>query len=169
VSESSSRGSLRPRFCPQCGTALITGHDGERERRGCRHCGWIYEPPTSIEVVAVIEHGDGRIVRLRDGRALLPRDRLRWSEAPAAAAVRAAGEATGLDLGAPRFLGFIQSHDPQDPERFVISFCYVLQCEAPSPVLNRDSELVRLRDMPQTAAEPERYALDAYRAWLDRQ
>ncbi len=167
VSESSSKGSLRPRFCPQCGSPLAIGYDGERERRGCQRCGWIYEPPPTVEVIAVIEHSDGRIVRLDDDRLPLPRDQLQWGEAPDEAAVRVTATATGLRLSEPRFLGFIQTRDARDAERFVLTFCYVLQSEGQPPKVAA-AELVRLREMPERAGEQERYALDAYRAWLDR-
>ncbi|MBA3945829.1 MAG: zinc ribbon domain-containing protein [Herpetosiphonaceae bacterium] len=167
MSESNSKSSLRPRFCPQCGAALVTGYDGERERRGCRHCGWIYDPSPIVEVIAVIEHSDGRIVRLHDDQMPLPHDQLRWGEAPDEAAVRVAAMATGLRLSDPRFLGFIQTRDTSDADCFVLTFCYVLQSEGQPPMV-AGAELARLREMPQRAGERERYALDAYRAWLDR-
>ncbi len=167
MSESSSKGSLRPRFCPQCGTTLTTGDDGERERRGCRRCGWIYDPPPIVEVVAVVEHSDGRVVRLNDDGLSLPCGRLQWGEAPDEAAVRITATATGLRLSDPHFLGFIQTRDAGDAERFILTFCYVLHSEGQPPSVP-GAELARLREMPQRVGEPERYALDAYRAWLDR-
>lgn len=165
--DSGRTNGLRPRWCPQCGTALVIGHDGTRERRGCRRCGWIYEPTLTVQVVTVIEQGASLVV-VAGRPPHLPASALAWAETPETAATRTGHEQTGLRVVDPRFLGFVHTSDAADPERFVLSLCYVLQSEESAPSGRSGIERLRLGSLTGLAQPYERYALDAYRAWLDR-
>ncbi len=158
---------LRPRFCPQCAAALVVAHDGTRERRGCRQCGWIWSAAPAVLVAAVVEHG-GRAFVAAGPPAALPGGAPDWAEEPADAALRLAHAATGLRLSAPQFLGFIHLPSVADHERFALTLAFVVQCEAAPPAALAE-RFLRLRELPFLPDEAQRYALDAFRAWLERQ
>lgn len=158
---------LLPRFCPQCGAPLIVREVEGRERRGCRRCGWVYEPQPVLAVTVVIEH-DNNLVLIQTQAPALPYGPLAWGEDPAAAALRVGYTSTGLRLADPVFLGWVQTPEPTDPSLFVLCFCYVVQAEGPWRNAQPDVVALRLREVPYLSVVQDRYAVDAYRAWLER-
>lgn len=157
----------QPNFCPHCATPLAIASDGERERRGCQRCGWVYDPPLAVKVVVVIDHG-GQIL-LHTAPPTLPQGAPAWAEDPAETALRLGHSAIGWPLIDPRFLGFIHLAGQPTPDQASLFLCYVVQSNGPERPLPPDVHLVRLRELPFLPAEACRYAIDAYRAWLERQ
>lgn len=50
---------MTAKHCLRCGTALEVRSDGERERKTCPACGWVfYDNPLPV-VAAIVEHDDG--------------------------------------------------------------------------------------------------------------
>jgi ADP-ribose pyrophosphatase YjhB (NUDIX family) len=89
------------RYCPRCATPLVTRTVGDKPRRACPACDFIYFTDPKVGVgVLVIEEGKILLVR----RTMMP-ERGKWSipagfldrgEDPQVTAVREAREETGL-------------------------------------------------------------------------
>ena len=47
------------KYCPMCGRALTTFHDGERLRRRCEKCNWVHyrNPTAGVAAILLSEEG----------------------------------------------------------------------------------------------------------------
>lgn len=156
-----------PRFCPQCGALLIVTQHDVGEQRRCRRCGWRYEPQPRLAITAVVEW-EGSVVLVPNPTPCLPNGLLVWGEDPSAAALRVAHTVTGLRVADPQFLGFVQTADYEAAEEFTLTFCYVVQASGASLRALPTVHAARLRELPYLPSAACRYAIDAYRAWLER-
>lgn len=91
------------RFCPRCGTPLVTRQVGDRARRACNACPFIHFTDPKVGVgIAVIDGGRLLLVRRRMapeiGRWSLPAGFLDYGEDPQETAVREVFEETGLHV-----------------------------------------------------------------------
>ncbi len=93
----------RTRHCLRCGDALVSKHDGERERATCvrEGCGFVfYDNPVPV-VAAIVELGDDvvlvRAKNFPENWFGLVTGFLERGEAPDAGAVREVKEEIGLD------------------------------------------------------------------------
>ncbi|MDX1662673.1 MAG: NUDIX hydrolase [Candidatus Promineifilaceae bacterium] len=88
-------------YCPQCATPLVTREVGDRPRRACPACGFVYFTDPKVGVgVLVVE--DGRILLVRRvmnpgrGKWSIPAGFLDQGEDPRVVAAREVEEETGL-------------------------------------------------------------------------
>jgi ADP-ribose pyrophosphatase YjhB (NUDIX family) len=93
--------SARVRFCPLCGTRLVTRDDHGARRPTCPKCGYIhYRNPAPAAGVLLHERGQVLLVRRRyDPRAgawCLPAGFMEYGETPRHCALRELREETGL-------------------------------------------------------------------------
>jgi ADP-ribose pyrophosphatase YjhB (NUDIX family) len=90
-------------FCPLCATPMITRMVGDKPRRACPACGYIYftDPKVGVGVLVV---QDGKILLVRrvmnpeKGKWSIPAGFLDRGEDPRETAVREALEETGLQV-----------------------------------------------------------------------
>jgi NADH pyrophosphatase NudC (nudix superfamily) len=119
---------LVARFCLRCGHRLGTVHDGERRRRRCPRCGWIFYGNPVPAAAALIEHR-GRILLGRRARPPyagtwdLPGGFLEAGETPQGLA-REMREELGVGVRSQRFAGF--ATDRYGPGGFAI----LVRCSA---------------------------------------
>jgi ADP-ribose pyrophosphatase YjhB (NUDIX family) len=90
-------------YCPRCATPLETRRVGDKPRRACSSCGFIYFTDPKVGVGAlVVEDGKLLLVRRRmmpeAGRWSLPAGFVDRGENPREVAVRETREETGLEV-----------------------------------------------------------------------
>jgi ADP-ribose pyrophosphatase YjhB (NUDIX family) len=89
------------KFCPDCGSALLTKEIGGRERPACPACGYVAFGAFSLAVGALLWHA-GRVLLAQRGiepgrgRWTLPGGYVEQGETPDAAVAREVFEETGL-------------------------------------------------------------------------
>lgn len=88
-------------YCPRCATPLETRPVGDKPRRACPHCGYVYFTDPKVGVgVFVVEEGKVLLVRRRvppeKGKWSIPAGFLDRGENPMETAVREALEETNL-------------------------------------------------------------------------
>lgn len=87
--------------CLRCGVALVDRHDGERTRRTCPACGWVfYDNPLPV-VAAIVEH-EGAVILVRnhgwpEKMFALVTGFLERDETPEAGVLREVREELGLE------------------------------------------------------------------------
>jgi 8-oxo-dGTP diphosphatase len=87
------------RFCPLCGQALTTFHDGERLRRRCESCDWIHYRNPTVGVAVIILTDKGLwLGKRRSGGWCIPCGHVEWDEDIETAARREMLEETGLEV-----------------------------------------------------------------------
>jgi ADP-ribose pyrophosphatase YjhB (NUDIX family) len=165
------------RFCPLCATPLIRRATAEGERLTCPADGWTHYPMPYLAATVVVEL-DGGVVLLRRAIAPdagiwhLPIGHLEFGEPPAGAALREAGEETGLRLDEPVFLDFEYTPAIGDPAMYYLIFCY--RSNAVGGELRVDAENSEARvfapdTLPELKWSSQRRALAAWRAWKQGQ
>lgn len=90
-------------YCPKCATPLITRPFGDKPRRTCPHCGYIYFTDPKVGVgVLVVENGRLLLVRRsinpQKGKWSIPAGFMDSGEDPQITAVRETQEETNLDV-----------------------------------------------------------------------
>jgi ADP-ribose pyrophosphatase YjhB (NUDIX family) len=96
-------------YCPRCATPLVTRPVGDKPRRACPQCSFIYFTDPKVGVgVLVIDAGRVLLVRRtmmpEKGKWSIPAGYLDLGEDPAATAVREAFEETHLEVEIERLL-----------------------------------------------------------------
>jgi len=165
------------RFCPLCATPLIRRVGAEGERLACPADGWTHYPMPYLAATVVVELDDGLVLLRRAiapdaGIWHLPIGHLEFDEPPAAAALREAGEETGLLLDAPVLLDFEYTSAIGDPAMYYLIFCY--RANAVGGELRADEENSEARVFPPDALpelkwSSQRRALAAWQAWKQGQ
>jgi len=90
-------------YCPKCATPLITRQVGDKPRRACPDCGYVYYTDPKVGVgVLVVENGRLLLVRRamnpQKGKWSIPAGFVDSGEDPQKTAVREALEETNLDV-----------------------------------------------------------------------
>ena len=87
------------KYCPMCGQALTTFHDGERPRRRCENCNWVhYRNPTAGVAVILLSDEGLWLGKRRSGGWGIPCGHVEWDESIEEAAKREMLEETGLGV-----------------------------------------------------------------------
>ncbi len=103
-------------YCPRCATPLVTRPVGDKQRRTCPECQFIYFTDPKVGVGVMIIH-QGRILLVR--RAMTP-ERGKWSipagfldhgEDPVVTAAREVQEETGLQVEIEGLLDVYYNHE----------------------------------------------------------
>jgi len=116
------------RFCPFCGSALVTRMEEDRERRYCAKCDWTYYPRVAASVSAIIcDDRHVLLVKRRrnpfKGTWMFPSGFVDLGEHPDEALSREIKEETGLALQRSHLLGVFQSEDdPREYGHFVFFY-----------------------------------------------
>jgi len=101
---------MRSHFCLECGTQMVLQLIEGREREQCPRCGWIHYLHVKLSAAVLIEE-QGQLLLLQrahqpwKGSWNLPAGYVEVDETPEQAAVREAGEETGLEIEVERLLG----------------------------------------------------------------
>ena len=101
---------MKAHFCLECGTQMVTRSIEGRMREQCPQCGWIYYLHVKLSAAVLIEQ-QGQLLLLQrahqpwKGSWNLPAGYVEVNETPEIAAVREAGEETGLEIEVERLLG----------------------------------------------------------------
>jgi len=100
---------MRSHFCLECGTQMVLQLIEGREREQCPRCGWIHYLHVKLSAAVLIEE-QGQLLLLQrayqpwKGSWNLPAGYVEVDETPEQAAVREAGEETGLEIEVERLL-----------------------------------------------------------------
>ena len=100
------------KYCPRCGTLLVTHEQSGRQRPACPACRWIYFPDPKVAVAALVIH-QGKVLLVRRtntpmrGYWTLPAGFVDAGEDPARAVERECREETGLSVTTSRLLDVI--------------------------------------------------------------
>lgn len=107
---------MAPKFCPQCGTALVLATIHGRERETCPACGETFFHKPAPVVLAVIEHA-GQLVLIRRkldplaGYWAPPGGYVERGESLEDAVVREAREESGLEVVVDELIGVYSQVD----------------------------------------------------------
>lgn len=115
-------------YCPRCATPLATRRVGDKPRRACPACGFIYftDPKVGVGVMVVV---DGRLLLVRrvmnpeQGKWSLPAGFVDRDEDPAETAVRETREETNLHVAIESVLDVFYNA-PQDGASSTIFILY---------------------------------------------
>lgn len=92
------------RFCPRCGHTMRTRTVGDKPRRSCPQCDYIYFTDPKVGVGVFVLNAAGEVLLVRRvmnperGKWSIPAGFLDQGEDPQTTAVREAREETGLDV-----------------------------------------------------------------------
>ena len=90
------------KFCPRCGTPVVSEFHYGQNRPVCPACGWIFFADPKVAAAVLVEREDGRVLLVRrvnepfKGLWTLPAGFVNADEDPAEAAARECLEETGL-------------------------------------------------------------------------
>jgi 8-oxo-dGTP diphosphatase len=104
------------KYCPNCGTPVVSRLEAGRERPACPHCGFIHYDDPKLVAIAVIPV-DGRIVLGRRtmnpgiGLWAFPGGYVNRGESVHGALVREVREETNLDVETEHLLGLYSEDD----------------------------------------------------------
>jgi ADP-ribose pyrophosphatase YjhB (NUDIX family) len=115
------------RFCPLCGTPLVSRDDHGTHRPTCPNCGYIhYRNPVPAAGVILIEQGRVLLVKRRyaprAGAWCLPAGFMEYGETPRQCAVRELAEETGLSCRLDDLFGVYAGFD--DPRVRAVLILY---------------------------------------------
>lgn len=155
------------KYCPRCGTRLVTRHEFGRERPACPQCGWIHFDDPKVAAALLLER-DGKVLLVRRvnepfrGAWSLPAGFVDGGEDPARAAERECLEETGLTARATRVLDIIAGREHPRGADFVI--VYYGEIVSGDLCAGDDADLVEWfdrRDLPPLAFKATKAVLDA--------
>ena len=117
----------RPRYCPQCGSALVRRDDRGHPRPTCPQCGFIYyrNPAPAAGVILAGRDGVLLVKRRWPPRArlwCLPAGFMEYGESPTRCALRELREETGLSARLTGLFGVYAGHD--DPRVRAVLILY---------------------------------------------
>lgn len=98
------------RFCPYCGTPLVSRHVFGKPRSACPECGFVHFRDPKVAVIGVVT-ADDRVLLVRRaaeparGKWALPGGVMDAGEMPKSALARELMEEVGLEVEVKRFLG----------------------------------------------------------------
>lgn len=99
-----------PKYCSQCGTALVIRYEGDRPRPTCPACGFVHYLNPAVAAAALVEER-GRVVLIRRrvppraGYWGLPAGWVEADESTEEAAIRETAEEAGLKIAIDGLLG----------------------------------------------------------------
>ena len=128
------------KFCPICGTDLVSKLGEGKTRKHCPSCSWIYYPHVSAGSMVLVRKGDQVLVVKRaiepfKNTWMFPAGFIEFGEHPEDAAKRELKEETGLACKKLRFLEVGQSED--DP-RALGHFIFLYEAVAEGEIKNSD-------------------------------
>ena len=151
--------------CLRCGVALVDRHDGERTRRTCPACGWVfYDNPLPV-VAAIVEH-EGAVILVRnhgwpEKMFGLITGFLEAGETPEAGVLREVKEELGLEGQVASLVGVYAFE-----LRNEIIIAYHVIAEGPVSV---GAELEEVKRVPIEKLRPWPFGTgEAVRDWLAR-
>ena len=157
----------RPRFCPQCGGALVRRDDRGHPRPTCPRCGFIYyrNPAPAAGVIAVDQRGVLMVKRRWPPRPrawCLPAGFMEYGETPTRCAVREMREETGLEARLTGLFGVYAGHD--DPRVRAVLVLYTARIDGGR--LEPGDDALEARWFPLDRL-PRRIAFAAHRRALE--
>jgi 8-oxo-dGTP diphosphatase len=157
----------RPRFCPQCGTALVRRDDRGHPRPTCPRCGFIFyrNPAPAAGVIVAEARGVLMVKRRWPPRArawCLPAGFMEYGETPTRCAVRELREETGLKARLTGLFGVYAGHD--DPRVRAVLVLYTARIDGGR--LSPGDDAIEARWFPLDRL-PRRIAFAAHRRALE--
>jgi 8-oxo-dGTP diphosphatase len=144
--------SDRYQYCPLCGQALTTFHDGERLRRRCENCGWVYyRNPTAGVAVILFDDDELLLGKRRSGGWCIPCGHVEWDETIEDAARREIHEETGLDVTIKEV--FAVHSNFHNPQQHTVGIWYLGKSDDFSKA-TPGGDLIELRTFPLTKLPP---------------
>lgn len=152
-------------YCPRCATAMVTRPIGDKPRRVCPSCGFIYFTDPKVGVGVLVQQ-DGRVLLIRRG---VPPEKGKWSlpagfldqgEDPRETAAREVLEETGVKVTIERLLDVF--HNPPGQGGASIFLLYLGRPIGGQLRPGDDAEdaaYFRLDSLPELAFESTRQAL----------
>jgi 8-oxo-dGTP diphosphatase len=161
------------KFCPRCGTRVVSQERFGKIRPVCPQCEWIHFEDPKVAAAVLVER-EGRILLVRRvnepfrGLWTLPAGFIDAGEEPARAAERECLEETGLSVRAKRVLDVIAGREHERGADFVI----VYQAEVLGGTLspNDDADAVdwfAFTNLPPLAFSATQKAIASYTEQLD--
>ncbi|MDE3076902.1 MAG: NUDIX hydrolase [Chloroflexota bacterium] len=155
------------KFCPQCGTSLVTRFVEHRDRRICPRCDIIHyrNPVPSTTCLIPTERGIVLVRRRYDpgmGGWAFPGGFIDAEETVAEAAVREVKEETNLDVGLAGILGVYSYVDPHKSGLVVIFQADLLGGAAQPGDDATDVAFFPPEEMPSLVFESHRRALERW-------
>jgi ADP-ribose pyrophosphatase YjhB (NUDIX family) len=157
-------------YCPICTTLLETRMVGDKPRRACPSCGYIYftDPKVGVGVLTLVE---GKILLVQRammpevGKWSLPAGYLDYGEDPRRTAVREVFEETGLDVEIAELLDVY--HNPEAISQggasvFILYLAHLVGGEIEAGDDAEDVGLFPPDDLPELAFSS---TMDAIRRW----
>ncbi|NIS82387.1 MAG: NUDIX domain-containing protein [Anaerolineales bacterium] len=103
------------RFCPHCATELEPYEQGERVRKRCPSCQWVYYQNPTVGVAVILQTEEGLwLGRRRSGGWCIPCGHVEWDESIEQAAIREAEEEMGVKVESLELFTVMSNfHDPE--------------------------------------------------------
>ena len=115
------------KFCPRCGTPILSQVHFGQERPVCPACGWMFFADPKVAAAVLVER-DGRILLVQRanqphrGLWTLPAGFVNAGEDPAAAAARECFEETGLSVEITGLIEIVAGREHARGSDFVIFY-----------------------------------------------
>lgn len=155
-------------YCIRCGTRLVTRHEGERDRRACPACGWVYYPKSNMaSAVAILQGNQVLIVRRKyepfQGEWTLPSGFMEYGEGPEEAAIRELREELDVEVELTGLVDvLVERGDPRGPCLLVV---YTGRVVSGQPRAGDDAAEVRAFPLDSL---PDKIAFNAHRQALEK-
>jgi ADP-ribose pyrophosphatase YjhB (NUDIX family) len=113
------------RYCPRCATPLVTRPVGDKLRRACPACDFIYFTDPKVGVGVLVVEGDKvllvrRTMMPEKGKWSIPAGFLDQGEDPQVTAVREALEETNLQVAVESLVGVYHNPGPGGASIFIL-------------------------------------------------
>jgi 8-oxo-dGTP diphosphatase len=151
------------KFCPWCGTPLVTGQTDGRQRWRCPKCDFIWYHNPIPAAGAIIEN-EGKILLVkrkfppRVGDWCFPAGFMEYEESPVECCIRELKEETGLDIRVTRLFWNYAGHD--DPRSHAMLVLYLAEISGGILMPGDDAMEVKYFDIFET---PDNIAFQAHR------